>query len=110
MPSQSLKPSCSSWAGLIPVIEIYSADLGAKAYVYVCSNELDCKSLPLHANRCVLPEANGRVEHNIEDSLAAMSACHQLDASQIACGPCGLAICSKVLVCGSSISTNRIVT
>jgi len=71
MPSQSLKPSCSSWAGLIPVIEIYSADLGAKAYVYVCSNELDCKSLPLHANRCVLPEANGIVEHNIEEQFSS---------------------------------------
>ena len=55
-------------------------------------------------NRCVLPEANGRVEHHFEEPFS--SSVTQLDVSQIACGRCGLAI----LICGSSISTHRLVT
>ena len=37
----------------------------------VCSNELGCKSLPLHANWCVLPEANCRAEPHFEQAFSS---------------------------------------
>jgi hypothetical protein len=49
----------------IPVIECTQQTLVLK--LDVCSNELDCKFLPLHARRCVLPEDNGRVEHHFQE-------------------------------------------
>jgi len=36
-----------------------------------CSNELDCKFSPLHANQCVVPEDNGRVEHHFEEPFSS---------------------------------------
>ena len=75
----------------------------------VCSNEPDCKSLPLYANWGVLPEDNGRVEHHSEEPFS--SSVTQLVISvmhlRLRAGlQAGLAICSKVLICGSSVSTH----